>query len=70
MAYYANLGADFIIAQQSRGGPQDPGFRKKDVVQFDLSDIIFLVVVLSIAVLLINSSGGGGGHRARVPVLR
>jgi hypothetical protein len=69
MAYYANLGADFIIAQQSRGGPQDPGFRKS-VVQFDLSDIIFLVVVLSIAVLLINSSGGGGGHRARVPVLR
>jgi preprotein translocase subunit SecG len=38
-------------------------------VQFDLSDIIFLAVVLSIAVLLINGSGGGGGHRARVPVL-
>lgn len=38
------------------------------LVQFDLSDIVFLVVVLSIAVLLINSSGGGGGHRARVPV--
>jgi hypothetical protein len=39
-----------------------------DAVQFDLSDIVFLVVVLSIAVLLINGSGGGGGHRARVPV--
>jgi hypothetical protein len=38
------------------------------IVQFDLSDIIFLVVVLSIAVLLINSSGGGGGHRIQVPV--
>jgi hypothetical protein len=37
-------------------------------MQFDLSDIVFLVVVLSIAVLLLNSSGGGGGHRARVPV--
>jgi hypothetical protein len=36
-------------------------------MQFDLSDIVFLVVVLSIAVLLLNS-GGGGGHRARVPV--
>ncbi len=36
-------------------------------MQFDLSDIIFIVVVLAIAVLLINS-GGDGGHRARVPV--
>ena len=33
-------------------------------MQFDPSDILFLVVVLSIAVLLINNSGGGGGHRA------
>ena len=38
-------------------------------MQFDLSDIIFLVVVLSIAILLINN-GGGGGFRARVPVSR
>ena len=37
-------------------------------MQFDPSDIVFLVVVLWIAVLLINNSGGGGGHRARVPV--
>jgi hypothetical protein len=37
-------------------------------MQFDLSDIVFILVVLSIAVLLINS-GGGGGHRARIPVL-
>jgi hypothetical protein len=36
-------------------------------MQFDLSDIEFLVVVLSIAILLINN-GGGGGFRARVPV--
>ena len=42
-----------------------PGY---DALQFDLSDIIFLLVVLSIAVLLINGSGGGGGHRARLPV--
>jgi hypothetical protein len=38
-------------------------------MQFDLSDIVFLVVVLSIAILLINN-GGGGGFRARVPVSR
>ena len=36
-------------------------------MQFDLSDIVFLVVVLAIAVLLINS-GGDGGHPARIPV--
>jgi hypothetical protein len=34
---------------------------------FDLSDIIFLLFVLSIAIVIINS-GGGGGHRARIPV--
>jgi len=38
-------------------------------MQFDLSDIVFILVVLSIAVLLIDSSGGGGGHRARIPAL-
>jgi len=36
-------------------------------MQFDLSDVIFIVVVLAIAVLLINS-GGDGGHPARIPV--
>jgi hypothetical protein len=36
-------------------------------MQFDVSDIMFIAVVLSIAVLLINS-GGGGGHRKPVPV--
>ena len=35
-------------------------------MQFDLSDIIFIVVVLAIAVLLINSDGDGG-HPARIP---
>ena len=44
------------------------GNLRADFMQFDLSDIVFLVVVLSIAALLLNSSGGGGGHRARVPV--
>jgi hypothetical protein len=34
-------------------------------MQFDISDISFIVVVLSIAVLLLNS-GGGGGHLAPV----
>jgi hypothetical protein len=38
------------------------------IVQFDVSDIVFLVVVLSIAVLLINNNSGGGGHRIHVPV--
>jgi len=33
-------------------------------MNFDISDIAFLVVVLSIALLLINSDGGGG-HPAR-----
>ncbi len=59
--------ADFIIAHRA-GGPLKGRSPRKRLVQFDLSDIVFLVVVLSIAVLLINSSGGGGGHRARVPV--
>jgi hypothetical protein len=36
-------------------------------MQFDVSDILFIAVVLSIAVMLINS-GGGGGRRQRVPV--
>ena len=36
-------------------------------MQFDLSDIVFLVVVLSIAVLIING-GPGGGRRAPVPI--
>jgi hypothetical protein len=66
MAYYANLKADFIITRRL-AGPAKWGLRKR-LVQFDLSDIVFLVVVLSIAVLLINSNGGGGGHRAQLPV--
>lgn len=35
-------------------------------MQFDLSDIIFIVVVLAIAVMLIIDSGGDGGHPARI----
>ena len=38
-------------------------------MQFDLSDILFIAVVLSIAILLISNNGGGGGHRARVPAV-
>ena len=36
-------------------------------MQFDISDILFLVVVLCIAIILINS-GPGGGRRAPVPI--
>jgi hypothetical protein len=36
-------------------------------VQFDLSDILFIALVLAIAIWLIND-GGGGGHRARIPI--
>ncbi len=37
-------------------------------MDFDISDIVFLLVVLSIAIVYIsNSSSGGGGHRAPVP---
>ena len=36
-------------------------------MQFEPSDIIFLVVILSIAVMLINN-GGGGGRRAPIRV--
>jgi len=35
-------------------------------MHFEISDIAFLVVVLSIAILLINS-GGGGGLRSPIP---
>jgi hypothetical protein len=59
--------SSFHNIEQAYWSRLGPGARKL-LVQFDLSDIIFLVVVLSIAVLLINSSGGGGGHRAHLPV--
>jgi hypothetical protein len=35
-------------------------------MDFDISDVLFVVVVLWIAITIINSSGGGG-HRAPVP---
>ena len=37
------------------------------LMQFDLSDILFIVVVLGIAIAIINNSGGGG-HRAPVRI--
>jgi hypothetical protein len=36
-------------------------------MQFDISDIAFVALVLMVAILLMNS-GGGGGRRSRVPV--
>jgi len=36
-------------------------------MNFDISDIVFLVVVLSIAILVINGNGGGG-HRAMIKI--
>jgi hypothetical protein len=35
-------------------------------MDFDLSDIVFIAVVLWIAVTILNGNGGGG-HRSRVP---
>ncbi len=40
---------------------------KNLIMDLDISDIIFLIVVLSIAIALISNSSGGGGHRAPVP---
>lgn len=37
-------------------------------MDFDISDIVFLVVILTIAIAFINNNSGGGGHRSRVPV--
>lgn len=38
-------------------------------MEFNASDIFFLVAVLSLAILYLNGGdwGGGGGRRARVP---
>ncbi len=38
-------------------------------MDFDISDILFIAVVLSIAIAIIINNGGGGGKRAPVPVL-
>ena len=43
------------------------GDSKGQDMQFDGSDILFLVVVLWLAIAIINS-GGGGGRRTPVPV--
>ena len=37
-------------------------------MEFDLSDILFLAVVLSIAIAIIINNSGGGGHRAPVRI--
>jgi hypothetical protein len=36
-------------------------------MDFTVSDIIFLVVVLSLAIIALNNGDWGGGRRARVP---
>ena len=36
-------------------------------MDFDPSDILFLVIVLWMAITIMNNNGGGG-HRCRVPV--
>ncbi len=36
-------------------------------MQFDLSDIYFIAVILSIAIMIINNNGGGG-HRTPIRV--
>jgi len=37
-------------------------------MQFDISDVFFILVVLTIAIAIINGSGGGG-HRAPIRAL-
>jgi hypothetical protein len=39
----------------------------RDHMEFDTSDILFLVLVLSLVIVMINN-GGGGGRRAPVRV--
>jgi hypothetical protein len=36
-------------------------------MNLDASDILFLVVVLSLAITILNNDDWGGGHRARIP---
>jgi hypothetical protein len=36
-------------------------------MDFDISDIIFLFVVLGIAIAIISNNSGGGGRLAPVP---
>jgi hypothetical protein len=43
------------------------GILEAPEMQFDLSDIFFILVVLTIAIAIINGSGGGG-HRAPVRI--
>jgi hypothetical protein len=35
-------------------------------MNFDTSDILFIVVVLSIAIIILNNGDWGGGRRSRV----
>jgi len=37
-------------------------------MDFTVSDILFLVMVLSLAITIMNNGDSGGGRRARVPV--
>lgn len=38
-------------------------------MDFNVSDILFLVTVLAIAIVILNNDDWGGGRRARVPAV-
>jgi hypothetical protein len=43
------------------------GILNQITMDFDLSDLLFVFMVLWLAITIINSDGGGG-RRARVPI--
>jgi hypothetical protein len=55
-----------LVAIASSSNTADTDVTSMD---FNASDILFLVVVLSLAIAILNNGdwGGGGGRRARVP---
>lgn len=69
----ATLSTNSGIAAAEYGNycPLTPGPKalilNEKVMNFDPSDILFIVIVLLIAIVLINGSGGGG-RRAPVPI--
>ena len=44
------------------------GILNQITMDFDISDLLFVVVVLWLAIAIINNNGGGG-RRARVPAV-
>jgi hypothetical protein len=45
-----------------------PKILKYNLMDFNGSDILFLVLVLSLVIMILNNGDWGGGRRARVPV--